>query len=231
MRRTPLYSASAGRSPPAPKAAAAVAGTPAATVVNAAAAPRRRPWRTATVAALIGATLAALLMWRLGPQGARALTQDDIDRAVLHTLNTKALPSPAAKAFDAVRGSVVKVVGVSESKPATAKDGKDAGKGKDAKPAPEAKKGAPPKVERDGNDNESEERGVGTGVVIMDNGTILTNLHVVFGAKRIKVIFADGLESDADVVAPAPRTRPGRAARAQDPRRLESGDDAQHATI
>ncbi|MFG5408162.1 trypsin-like peptidase domain-containing protein [Piscinibacter sakaiensis] len=46
----------------------------------------------------------------------------------------------------------------------------------------------------------SVERGVGTGVVIVDNGTILTNLHVVQGARRIKVTFADGHVSDARVI-------------------------------
>ena len=43
-------------------------------------------------------------------------------------------------------------------------------------------------------------RGVGTGVVIIDNGTILTNLHVVQGSSSITVTFADGLESPASVV-------------------------------
>ncbi|HOZ93047.1 MAG TPA: trypsin-like peptidase domain-containing protein [Ottowia sp.] len=43
-------------------------------------------------------------------------------------------------------------------------------------------------------------RGIGTGVVIIDNGTILTNLHVVQGAERITVTFADGLESEAGIV-------------------------------
>jgi S1-C subfamily serine protease len=45
---------------------------------------------------------------------------------------------------------------------------------------------------------------VGSGVVILDNGTILTNLHVVNGAERIKVMFADGLESDARLVGAQP---------------------------
>jgi len=45
---------------------------------------------------------------------------------------------------------------------------------------------------------------VGTGVVIIDDGTILTNLHVVAGAKRIKVVFANGLEADAAVVGSRP---------------------------
>jgi S1-C subfamily serine protease len=48
------------------------------------------------------------------------------------------------------------------------------------------------------------EKSVGTGVVIVDNGTILTNLHVVRNAKRVKVVFADGLESDATVIGVRP---------------------------
>jgi S1-C subfamily serine protease len=43
------------------------------------------------------------------------------------------------------------------------------------------------------------ENGVGTGVVIIDKGVILTNLHVVHGADRIKVIFHDGLEASATI--------------------------------
>ena len=44
----------------------------------------------------------------------------------------------------------------------------------------------------------------GTGVVIVDTGIILTNLHVVYGAKSIKVVFHDGLESDAVVIGTQP---------------------------
>jgi len=44
----------------------------------------------------------------------------------------------------------------------------------------------------------------GTGVVIVDTGIILTNLHVVHGAKRIQVVFHDGLESDAMVIGVQP---------------------------
>jgi S1-C subfamily serine protease len=44
----------------------------------------------------------------------------------------------------------------------------------------------------------------GTGVVIVDSGIILTNLHVVHGAKSIKVVFHDGLESDAVLVGVQP---------------------------
>ncbi|MBK7470985.1 MAG: trypsin-like peptidase domain-containing protein [Betaproteobacteria bacterium] len=45
---------------------------------------------------------------------------------------------------------------------------------------------------------------VGSGVVILDNGTILTNLHVVAGAKRLTVTFYDGTESEATLVAAQP---------------------------
>jgi S1-C subfamily serine protease len=44
----------------------------------------------------------------------------------------------------------------------------------------------------------------GTGVVIVDTGIILTNLHVVHGATRIQVVFHDGLESDAVVIGVQP---------------------------
>jgi S1-C subfamily serine protease len=48
--------------------------------------------------------------------------------------------------------------------------------------------------------DDDQEDGIGTGVVIVDKGLILTNLHVVAGAKLVKVEFADGLESEAVVV-------------------------------
>ncbi|MCX7275145.1 MAG: trypsin-like peptidase domain-containing protein, partial [Burkholderiales bacterium] len=45
---------------------------------------------------------------------------------------------------------------------------------------------------------------VGTGVVIVDKGLILTNLHVVAGARRIRITFADGFESEATLVSSQP---------------------------
>jgi S1-C subfamily serine protease len=45
---------------------------------------------------------------------------------------------------------------------------------------------------------------VGTGVVIVDKGLILTNVHVVAGARRVDVVFWDGTESEATVVAVQP---------------------------
>jgi S1-C subfamily serine protease len=113
--------------------------------------------------------LAMFALQRGGP-AQRVLTQADIDKAVLHTLNTKTLPSPAAKAAGVVAPSVVRVRGVSPG-------------------------------ERGDSDLED---GVGSGVVIVDTGVILTNLHVVTDSEKIRVEFADGHESDANVIGTKP---------------------------
>jgi S1-C subfamily serine protease len=48
------------------------------------------------------------------------------------------------------------------------------------------------------------ESGVGTGVVIKDDGTILTNFHVIAGAKKLRVTFFDGTEAEATVIGAQP---------------------------
>jgi S1-C subfamily serine protease len=53
-------------------------------------------------------------------------------------------------------------------------------------------------------DKRAMDRSLGTGVVIKEDGTILTNLHVVWGAKRVRVTFANGHESDAQMVGAQP---------------------------
>lgn len=49
------------------------------------------------------------------------------------------------------------------------------------------------------------QRAVGSGVVVVENGTILTNLHVVANASRITVVFANGHQSEAKVVSTQPQ--------------------------
>jgi len=46
--------------------------------------------------------------------------------------------------------------------------------------------------------------GLGSGVIVTTSGEILTSLHVVAGADEIKVTFADGTESDAEIVMEQP---------------------------
>jgi S1-C subfamily serine protease len=189
MKRSPLYSA-----PRRPAAFAPAAAAPAAQPQPAAAAPAprarrrlsRRAWVTLGMLALLVGAIAA---WRIGPSVLpKPLTQKDIDRAVLHTLSKTNLPSPAAKAYAAVAGSVVKVIGYT-----------------DPRDADQPERGERLERRAGDKDGERDERGLGSGVVIIDNGTILTNLHVVYGAKRIRVIFADGLASDADIVGLQPQ--------------------------
>lgn len=55
--------------------------------------------------------------------------------------------------------------------------------------------------EKKGRDRPS---GIGSGVVIVDRGIILTNLHVVQGMKRVVITFYDGTESEADLVSVHP---------------------------
>jgi len=104
------------------------------------------------------------------------VTQDDIDIAVRASLEKEPLPSAAAKAYEAILPSVVRVIGLMSE----ADDGED---------RPEKR---------------AMERSLGTGVVIIDNGTILTNLHVVSGAKKIRVRFANGHESEAQIIGTQP---------------------------
>ena len=184
MKRVTLYSSSGssrspvrpgGTSPPGP--AGRTDQTPETASASAPARPvlflRKLHQRSDRIAwAAAGGLLALLLVW--GPASMepapRPITQKDIEKAVLHTLETQTLPSPAAKAYEAVLPSVVRVRGLD--------------------------------TDPDGDDEI--EKSVGTGVVVVDTGLILTNLHVVAGARLVKVVFADGLESEAGIVGLKP---------------------------
>jgi S1-C subfamily serine protease len=48
------------------------------------------------------------------------------------------------------------------------------------------------------------EEGVGTGVVVVNTGAILTSLHVVIFAEQIQVVFDDGFETSATLVSAQP---------------------------
>ena len=175
MRKAPLYSRS---SRPAP---AVQASTPAAVEPPAKPPARWRAWASRHPAPLwagFGALLAlAMMLGVLGLRPAqRVITQDDIDAAVRMSLEKEPLPSAAAKAYELIAPSVVRVVGLMQ----------DDDKGEDN---PEQR---------------AMERSLGTGVVIVDNGTILTNLHVVQGAKKVRVRFANGHESEADMIGAQP---------------------------
>jgi S1-C subfamily serine protease len=204
MRRPALYSSSrpgraAGATP-----AAADPGPAAAT-----AAPPRR-WRFLprvspnspallwSAIALLAALLAISVALGLRT-GQRKLTQDDINAAVLKTMETQVMPSEYARAYENIRPAVVRVVSyVKKSRLKEAEKAAGLPKG-GAKPKPQEAVEAAKAGEED-----EVEHGVGTGVVIIDKGVILTNLHVVSGADRIKVIFHDGLEATATITGAQP---------------------------
>ncbi len=117
------------------------------------------------------------------------LTQQDIDAAVLHTLDTHVLPSMAQKAYAAVIPSVVHVRGLRHMPPEARPATPAAGRG-----ATHASKGAEHPRAEPGGAEDLYRIGVGSGVVIVDTGVILTNLHVIEGAEPIGVTFSDGME-------------------------------------
>ncbi len=150
--------------PPSPQdAAQAAAAAPHAPTV------RRQLWALWTIVVLLAALLVASA-WHNSRSTTRKITQDDIDAAVLRTLETTTPPSAAARAVESIAPSIVRVVGYGRSK----------------------------------NGKEEVERGIGTGVVIVDKGVILTNLHVVAGADRIGITFHDGLETTASITGAQP---------------------------
>jgi S1-C subfamily serine protease len=132
----------------------------------------------------------------------RRLTQDDIDKAVLKTMQTQVLPSEYSRAYDNIRPSVVRVVSyVKKSRIKDAMEHAQGARKADPKPLGPALEGHG-KAASD--DDEEIEQGVGTGVVIIDKGVILTNLHVVSGSDQVKVTFYDGLEAEATITGVQP---------------------------
>jgi S1-C subfamily serine protease len=136
----------------------------------------RKSWRLPALAVASGLLggLGTVLALWAWQGQPQRLTQEDIDKAVAKTLETITLPSQATRAAQIVGPSVVQVLG-QQSDRISARDAE-----------------------------QFKTNGVGTGVVIVDSGLILTNLHVVQSAQSIKIIFHDGHESPAKIVSVQP---------------------------
>ncbi len=137
---------------------------------------RERHRRALLGGAGVLAAAGLLLGLSLTPRG---MSQAEVDAAIQAAMESIAPPRPtAAEAYEKILPSLVHVRSLAtESEDESAEEGTE-------------------KAANDGN--------VGTGVVIVDTGVILTNLHVVHGAKRIKVTFSDGLEAEAEVMGIRP---------------------------
>ena len=166
----------------------------------------RHPRWLAAFAVLALATAAGWPGWTARVQ--RPLTLAQIDAALRESIAKEPLAGAGVAAYQAVLPSVVRV----EGSPATHDGPLDKGNGK-APGQPAA-----PRPGADGQNGQNAENGkngphgphaddghsVGTGVVIVDKGLILTSLHVVDGAARLTVTFADGSQSEAFVVSRQP---------------------------
>jgi S1-C subfamily serine protease len=124
----------------------------------------------------VAAALMAVLLYQAATPPPRQLTARDVNDVVVAAM-ASATPPPAFSVgvHRAVMPSLVLVQTQGEPEESTTGDGDP----------------------RSG-------RGLGTGVVVNDQGAILTSLHVVKGANEIKVTFADGTESPAMVVTEQP---------------------------
>lgn len=144
--------------------------------------PRASRWRALLARhprtlGFVGALALVLLVgaaWMAGQRQAPQppLTQKDIDAAVLHTLQTKDLPSRAARAAAAVMPSLVRV----------------------RTELPDDRR----------NLDLPRQRATGSGIIIKEDGTVLTSLHVVVGAERIMVSLHDGTEIEATLAGARP---------------------------
>lgn len=154
---------------------------------------RRPSWRLSSIGVVLGLLL-LLPMWVAlsdkDSQASRGMSAAEVDKAIQSAFKKQAQEPASVRAVQRLMPSVVRVVGFERqvrrkgaAHPHTGGVADASGKSEPA---------------------DMIESGVGTGTVINRQGLILTSLHVVQGTDRIQIQFADGSESDADVV----NTRP-----------------------
>jgi S1-C subfamily serine protease len=135
---------------------------------------KKRNWRIPALSAAALLLVAAIAV--MWSSQPRPLSPEDVQYLVAAALEKRPPKPTAADAYEVIRPSVVLVRGMPD-------DGEEGTKSM-AEGKSEVQKC--------------------TGVVILENGTILTNLHVVAGARRIRVMFFDGHESEAEVIGQRP---------------------------
>jgi S1-C subfamily serine protease len=121
------------------------------------------------------AALAALLLYNQLFPGPQPLTLDEVNNSITEVM-AAATPAPADSSlvYQVIRPSLVLI----QTEAAAAESEDEA--------------------------EEETANGLGSGVVVNAAGDILTSLHVVDGATTIRLLFADGTESGALVIATQP---------------------------
>ena len=135
---------------------------------------RRMAWRNMVLPGLALTTVALVAV--LWSLQPHGLTEKDVQALIKYTLETTPPPPTARDAYEKILPSVVAVRSMAD-------DGEEGTQGMETGKADWQR---------------------GTGVIIVDSGLILTNLHVVQGARRIRVTFSDGLDAEASVVGERP---------------------------
>src|SRR5882724_2046408 len=134
--------------------------------------PRPRPWAWRRALVPAGFALLVLVSGSLWFAQPRSLTVAEVEAIVRRAIDEVPPKPSATDAFEKILPSVVAVRAMSD-------DGEEGTKGMET---------GKQDVQR------------GTGVVIVESGIILTNLHVVNGMRRIHVTFSDGTDTEAEVI-------------------------------
>ncbi|MGN5478526.1 hypothetical protein ACTMU2_20440 [Cupriavidus basilensis] len=190
-------------------------------------------WVSAALAVAVAAVVG--VAWLSRP-AQRPITQADIDAAVLHTLQTKSLPSRTAHArrrrfanrwwrcAALRRRSPMRKPRPPRApgvilRPHARNPPSDPG-ARRTKSSP----GAGCLRSKEAPTEKREARHIGSGVVVTESGLVLTSYHVVADAKRVEVRFYDGQTSEALGAPGRPGKGPCRPQAEVHPRRFASRD-------
>lgn len=141
--------------------------------------------------------LAAMLIYDVLKSAPDRLTEKDVGNTVTRILEElPPEPSFAARAYEVIRPSVVFI----HTLAGPASSSRDREGEQTGPESPERN----PRNQPDNSERPEPSGAIGSGVIISDSGIILTSLHVIEGAPRVWVIFADGFESEAEVLMRQP---------------------------
>ncbi len=133
----------------------------------------------------IAAVLVALLLYNALVPAPPPLTTRDVNQSIANAM-ASATPAPADSSlvYQVIRPSFVLIQTEGGGNP----NNGEAFTGRNDEP----------------DQAEEDDFGLGSGVIVNDEGNILTSLHVVADARKIRVTFADGTESEAKIINAQP---------------------------